>query len=47
MRGKYSKFNHNSLDLSSTQNFELLVSSTIYHELMQIAKEIETCRASH
>lgn len=47
MRGKYSKFGHNTLDLSTTQNFELFVSTTIYHELMQIAKEIEACRASH
>ncbi len=46
MRGKFFKSNESYDYQNDSQSFDLLISSTIYREIMQIAQEIEQCRAS-
>lgn len=47
MRDKFSKtYNKITADQDSGRDFEALVTYEVYRELMAIAQEIETCRAS-
>ncbi len=46
MRETFSKSNFDSLDKARISNFCTPASVEIYRELMGVAQEIETCRAS-